>query len=234
MREKVLHDVFIGLLFLSIWLNFINGYIQSLINSFSDEIRLCLCSFSIIFSPLLADLIFNSLEKDSKTLIAVVFSSVVSLAIRESFVWWKDRSEIKEEIFSELYGNYRSLEYFVKMHQVFKSMSGEKVIFTSEWNKSIEFKWIDQAFKNHFRRLQPKKIFSQTIIDELKDIHEQMRTAINQVNNGNLSFSDSSFMSDIFLGSEDLGVLSKIRNLLIDMNEKKANELFTEDFPTNS
>jgi hypothetical protein len=230
MKERFLYDVFIGLIFLSIWLNLINGYLQSLINSLSDRFKLSLYSFSIIFAPLLADFIFNGSEKGSKTLATAAISAIITLAIRESFVWWKDRNEIKEEIFSELYGNYRSLEYLVQIHQAFNNMPDINVSFTSEWSRSIEPKWIDQAFNSHFGKLQPRKIFSQTIIDDLRDIYESMRAAINQVNSGESNFSDSNFMSNIFLGNDNFGVLGKIRNLLIGMNEKKANEILMDSF----
>jgi hypothetical protein len=52
-----------------------------------------------------------------------------------------------------------------------------------------------------------------------------MRTAINEVNNSDSTFSDSNFMSNIFLGDKNLGVLNQIKNLLININKKKANEL---------
>jgi hypothetical protein len=230
MKEHFLYDIFIGLLFLSIWLNLINGYLQSLINSLSDRFKLSLYSFSIIFAPLLADFVFNGSEKSPKTLATAALSAVLTLATRESFVWWKDRNDIKEEIFYELYGNYRSLAYFVNTYEFLNNISSN-ASFNREWSRSIEDKWIDQAFKNHFEKLQPRKIFSQAIIDDLREIYESMRTGINQVNSSDSTSNNSNFISNIFLGSENdndnPGVLSQIRNLLIRINEKKANELLT-------
>ncbi|MCL1466866.1 hypothetical protein [Argonema galeatum] len=228
MKEKLLYDIFIGFLFLSIWLNLINGYLQFLINNLSDRFKLSLYSFSIIFAPLLADFVFNGSGKGSKTLATAALSSVVTLAVRESFVWWKDRNEIKEEIFSELYDNYRSLKDFVQAYQDFSNMPDVDANFNAGWNRSIESKWIDKAFNNHFGKLQPRKIFSQPVVNDLLDVYQAMQTAINDVKSGGSSFSNSDFMSNIFLGNENYGIIGDIRRLLVDMNEKKANELLTD------
>ncbi|MEG4347761.1 hypothetical protein QUB70_31455 [Microcoleus sp. A003_D6] len=228
MKEKLLYDILIGFLFMSIWLNLINGYLQSLINNLSDRFKLSLYSFSIIFAPLLFDFVFNGSENGSKTLATAALSSLVTLAVRESFVWWKDRNEIEEEIFSELYGNYRSLETFVHAYQSLSTTPNVNAEFNAQWNRSIESKWIDKAFNNHFGKLQPRKIFSQPVVNDLRDVYEQMQTAINGVKSGDSSFTDSGFMSNIFLSCENSGILVNIRRLLVGMNEKKANELLTD------
>jgi hypothetical protein len=220
MKEQLLYDIFLGFLLLSIWLNFINGYLPSLISSLSEQLKLSLYSLIIVGIPSLADFVFNYSGKSSKTLAASMLSAAITLVVRELFVWWKERNEIRDEIYSELYGNYRSLDYLVQLHRF--PQSQPDVNFSPEWNKSVKPKWIDHAFKSHFGKLQSKNIYDQKEIDDLRSIYESMSLVISQIDHNDLTFSDDRFMNRIFLGDDNLGILSQIRDLLFRLDENKA------------
>ena len=226
MQEQILYDIFLGLLLLSVYLNFINGYLPTLFTTLSEQTKLALHSSVIVCIPLLTDFVFNHPDKSSNTLVTSVLSAAITLVVRELFVWWKEQDEIREEIFSELYGNYRSLDSLVQFY-LLQSQLG--ATFDEEWNKSVKPKWIEQSFNSHFRKLQAKRIYSQDTIDDLRDIYEAVRLAINQIDNHNNTFSDSEFVNRNFLGDENLGVLGQIRELLARLDNKKFGQLFTTD-----
>jgi energy-converting hydrogenase Eha subunit A len=219
MKAQLIYDIFLGFILLSIWLNFINGYLPALIESFSEQFKLSLYSLMIICLPSLVDFTFNYSEKSSKTFSTSILSAGITLIVREIFVWWKERNDIQEEIFSELYGNYRSLNEFVQLSRLLEQHG---VTLSPAWNGSISPKWIDQTFKSHFGKLQSKKIYSQEIINDLRAIYESMNLAIRQIENHDPNFADNRFVNGIFLGAENSGILSQIRDLLIRLDEKKA------------
>lgn len=214
----MLYDIFLGFLLLSVFLNFINGKIPSLFRDLSGQTKLALYSSIIICMPSLFSITFSGSGNRSTTLVTSIFTAAITLMVRELFVWWKERTDIREELFNELYGNYRALESLVNFYLSFQSQHSVVITYSSN---DIKQRWTDQVFKSHFGKLQSKNVYNQEIIDEIRGIYEDMNMAIAGIDSNDPQWN-MDFVVRTFLNAKSLGTLPLIKNLLIHLDESKA------------
>jgi hypothetical protein len=214
----MLYDIFLGFLLLSVFLNFINGKIPSLFRDLSEQTKLALYSSIIICMPSLFSITFSGSGNRSTTFVTSIFTAAITLMVRELFVWWKERMDIRDEIFNELYGNYRALKSLVNFYL---SLQGQPSVDITYSSNDIKQRWTDQVFKSHFGKLQSKNIYSQEIIDEIRGIYEDMNTAIDGIDRNDPQWN-MDFVVRTFLNAKSQGTLFFIKNLLIHLDESKA------------
>ena len=219
----MLYDIFLGFLLLSIFLNFINGKISSLFGDLSEQTKLALYSLIIICIPSLFSIIFNESGSRSTTFVSSIVSAAITLSVRELFVWWKERMDIREEIFNELYGNYRALESLVDFYLSFQSQSIIAITSTHS-SADIKQRWKDQVFNSYFGKICSKKIYNQEIIDEIRGIYGDMSMAIAQIDSNNPQW-DMNYVINTFLNADNYGTLLLIKNLLINLDENKTSQV---------
>lgn len=219
MKEQLLYDIILGFALLSLWLNLASGYLPSLIASWPEPIKLSLCYLAIILFPLFVDFTFNHSVNSSQTFSASILSSVMTLVTRELFVWWKDKHDIQKEIFSELLGNYKALLEWVELSGF---LDYPKINLGPNFCKGVLSRWTSQVYDNNSAKLQAKRVYSQEVINDLRDVYKAMETAISEINKNNDGDFNRPEYLRTFLVSSDLGVLNQTKNLLIRLNEREA------------
>ncbi len=217
-------DLVLGFILLSVWLNFMNGSLQIWFDNLTDQRRLALASFVVISIPAIFNIAFDYSSKSSATFFASIISVGIALVLREGFARWEEKYDIKGEIFSELYGNYRSIKEFVRTSELLQDMSPQAM--GSDLNKSLQQTWMDQSFRRYFGKLQARKIYAPDVFDELEDVYKKMNAATTQIDNDDTTFFDSGFVNGISLKDDGWGVLSQIRNLLLCLDEKRSSQIF--------
>lgn len=223
MKEKLLLDLVLGFALLSLWLNFQNGYIQLLFNRLSEQYRLAFASLIIVSVPIASDVAFNYSNQGSTTFFTAILSAGITLVLREGFTRWKEENDMKGEIFSELYGNYRTIKEFVDTSEMLQGLPPKDL--GPDWNKSLKHKWISQSFKSYFGKLQSRGIYESDVLSELQDIYDKLSTAVAQIDSNDPTFSDSRFVSRVFLKDDNLGILGQIRLLLLRLDEKRSSQI---------
>lgn len=223
MKEKLILDLVLGFALLSLWLNFMNGYIQLLFNRLSEQRRIAFVSLIVVSVPVLSDVAFSYSTQGSTTFFTAILSAGITLVLREGFTRWKEEHEMKGEIFSELYGNYRTIKEFVDTSEMLQGLPPKDL--GSDWNKSLKHKWISQSFKSYFGKLQSRSIYDSDVLAELHDIYDKLSKAIAQIDSDDPTFSDSRFVSRVFLKDDSFGVLGQIRLLLLRLDEKRSSQI---------
>jgi hypothetical protein len=128
MKIQLLYDIFLGFILLTIWLNYINGYLSSFFDNLSEQEKLSFYSLIIILIPLFTDFIFNSPDRELTAFPASIISAVIALAVREFFAWGKERNDMRRQIFDELYENYRSTMKSLDYIDALSEMHGINIV----------------------------------------------------------------------------------------------------------
>lgn len=216
MKAQLLHDIFFGFILLTVWLNYINGYLSSFFDDLSEQKKLGLYSLIIILTPLFTDFIFNSPNRELKTFPASVISAVIALAVREFFAWGKERNDMRGEIFDELYENYRSIMKSLDYVDALSEMHGINIVEDNEHKimqkKLIRGNWNNRLFKDNLVKIRSKRIYDVETIDNIKAVY---------------SLIDSYLKTDI---ADDVNILltlvrKEIKRILISLNGGKAYQL---------
>lgn len=225
MKEQLLYDIILGFVLLSLWLNFFNGSLPAFISGLPKQVKLSLFYFTIILLPFFIDFAFNYSTNSSQTFSASILSAVIALMTRALFEWWKERNDIREEMFSELKENYRSLYDFTRDSYLLENIDNSRM---PNWNKSLIYKWTDRVFDQYFGKIQAKNIYSQESIEKLKNLYEFMSGHIGQIKDNNPSYQDTRFVVGVILGADHLGALAQIKDLLISLDKKRAVDFLAE------
>jgi hypothetical protein len=216
MKIQLLYDIFLGFILLTIWLNYINGYLPSFFNDLSAQEKLGLYSLIIVLIPLFTDFVFNSPDRALTTFPASIISAVIALAVREFFAWGKEQNDMKREIFDELYENYRSTMKSLDWIDTFSKLHGINIAEDSEHKimqkNLIRSHWNNQLFKDNLTKIRSKRIYDVEIIDDIKAVY---------------SLIDGYLKTDI---ADDVSILlvlirKEIKRILISLNEGKASQL---------
>lgn len=225
MKEKILPDLFLGLLLFVIWLNIVNGNLEQIRDKLPTQVKFIIYSILIILIPFFGDLALNSnSSSNSTTFFASLVTVIIALVVRESVAWYSEQYRIKDELFTELYNNYQSLENFQETYNNLKRMgeSGAPIFFGRQWNNSLISKWKNYVYQNYRGKIRIRKLYNEKVIEELEDVHERMETALLQIQENNDTFNDPEFMANIFL----IKISSHTKRVLLAMNERKAKNLF--------
>ncbi len=215
-KQQLISDIFWGLILLSIFLNFVNGYFQSIYQYLSKKFtnfKLVLLSFCLLLIPVLWDYLFSN---KNNSIVTAILSALITLIVRELYSFAREKNYIKAEILSQLSRNKQSLIEWFKLYRLLKENGA--TFRPGEWNKALSVKWKSQAYNSYLTKLESRKIYTQEIIKDLRDIYETIETAINGIADQNDTFCDPKFLMKIYIHGE-LGVINKIDELLKKLDQ---------------
>lgn len=214
-KQQLISYIFWGLILLSIFLNFVNGYLQIIYKYISKKFtnfKLVLLSFCILLIPVLWDFLFSN---ENNSIVTAILSASITLIVRELYSFAREKNDIQAEILSELSRNKKSL---IEWFNTYCSLKGNGATFTpGEWNKALPIKWKNQAYNNYLIKLESRKIYNQDIIKDLRYIYETIDTAINSIADQNDTFRDPEFLMKIYINGER-GAINEIDKLLKKLN----------------
>lgn len=226
MKINFLYDIFLGLLILTIILNFIYEYPQKIYNCLPKAFQLSTLCCGIILLPIITDMIFSGFGEKPNSFLTSILSAAITLTVRETFAWHQERTTIKEEMFSELDKNYRELSKWWEGIKLYLSISSQSTQFNisffedeNEANKIIWSIWSDKTYNNHISKIRAKKIYDVNIIQDIDNIYRDIERI--SIKNSKKDLPDHNNLEFIRVELEELkydyGVLPRIKKTLEKM-----------------
>lgn len=201
---------------LSIWLNWKEGYIKTLIDYLlrKERVRFSLACLGILLTPLVIQIILNILTTKDNLIERFIplFApiTVISVAILKDFV---DRERIKKALFNELNLNYKNLELLISVHRNLGSSLSRHDLY-----KNLENQWKSEVYDKYIDQIMSESFASFEDIEEWVDLYGLMKATLESIRNGQSTFTDDDFLFDVFLASksDELGIMSRIDKILKD------------------